>query len=263
MAESNHGRMRPTDILKEAWAVLTKKFSMLWILALLSALPSILQAVFTDQSKFDNRQLEAEVNSWDSFSRYFESVTGLSIGEALIGAVIFLTLYTIYQVFLEGALVKNVMDLLRHNASITWQSIKTAGKTYFKPLFWASLAVVAIVIVGAVFFILPGIIAAFLLAFTPYFVVDHHLGTKEAMKRSYHLAKNNAGEVLILALLIFAVVFGSSIVVQALISPLPDKLGGVVEAAFSAIITIFGTIAFTRLYLNLAGQSTHLAEADN
>lgn len=263
MAESSHGRMRPTDIIKEAWGVFAKKFNMLWLLALLTALPSILQALFTDQSKFDKRRSDVEVSSWDSFSSYFEGVTGLSIGEALIGAVIFLTLYTIYQVFLEGALVKNVMDMLRHNTAITWQSIKSAGKTYFKPLFWASVAVVAIVIVGAVFFILPGIIAAFLLAFTPYFVVDHHLGTKEAMKRSYHLAKDNAGEVLVLALLIFAIVIGSTIVVQALISPLPDKLSGVVEAAYSAVIGIFGTIAFTRLYLSLTGRTTHPPEADN
>lgn len=265
MAEEHAtGKMGATDILKEAWDILTKKFNALWPLAALVGLPSVLQALFVKEIKVDPNKLPAADTSWGAVRDNIESITGLSLGTLVIGTIVLLVVYTLYQVFVQAAVLKNIIELLRRpDTNISWNSLMSAGKAYFLPLLSASIVVLAIVVVGALFFIIPGIIAAFLLAFTGYLVVDQHLSTSDAMKKSYHMAKAHAGDILVLALLLFAIAFASSIVVSTVVKPLPYRLEGVVNSIYSALFGLFGTIAFTRLYLQLKSRSTHPAEVDS
>lgn len=59
----------------------------------------------------------------------------------------------------------------------------------------ASLLVGIIVGFGFVLLIVPGIIFACRLAFTPYLVVDRHMGVVDAVKESWHMTRGHAWKV--------------------------------------------------------------------
>lgn len=65
----------------------------------------------------------------------------------------------------------------------------------------AALLVVAIVIIGFFMLIVPGIIFACKLAFTPYLVVDRKMGVIEAVKASWSMTNGHAGKVFLIGLL--------------------------------------------------------------
>lgn len=57
----------------------------------------------------------------------------------------------------------------------------------------AGLLVAVITAVGTFLCYVPGLIAAFLLLFTPFFVVDKDMPALEAVKASFTLVKDNVG----------------------------------------------------------------------
>jgi len=65
----------------------------------------------------------------------------------------------------------------------------------------ANLLVGAIVIVGFFLLIIPGIIFACKLVFTPYLVVDQRMGVIEAVKESWRMTKGHAWTVFLIGLL--------------------------------------------------------------
>ncbi|MFC1968798.1 hypothetical protein ACFLVX_05395 [Chloroflexota bacterium] len=65
----------------------------------------------------------------------------------------------------------------------------------------ATLLVGAIVIVGLVLLIIPGIIFACKLAFTPYLVVDRRMAVIEAVKESWRMTNGHAWTVFLIGLL--------------------------------------------------------------
>jgi len=65
----------------------------------------------------------------------------------------------------------------------------------------ASLLVTVIVIIGLVFLIIPGIIFACKLAFTPYLVVDRKMEVIEAVKESWRMTGGHAWKVFLIGLL--------------------------------------------------------------
>jgi len=65
----------------------------------------------------------------------------------------------------------------------------------------ANLLVGAIVIVGFFLLIIPGIIFACKLAFTPYLVVDQRMGVIEAVKESWRMTNGHAWTVFLIGLL--------------------------------------------------------------
>ena len=65
----------------------------------------------------------------------------------------------------------------------------------------ANLLVGAIVVVGLFLLIIPGIIFACKLAFTPYLVVDRRMSVIEAVKESWRMTKGHAWTVFLIGLL--------------------------------------------------------------
>jgi uncharacterized membrane protein len=65
----------------------------------------------------------------------------------------------------------------------------------------ASLLVTVIVIIGFILLIVPGIIFACKLAFTPYLVVDRKMEVIEAVKGSWNMTNGHAGKVFLIGLL--------------------------------------------------------------
>jgi uncharacterized membrane protein len=71
----------------------------------------------------------------------------------------------------------------------------------FQNYFLAALLVAVIVIVGFILLVVPGIIFACKLAFTPYLVVDRKMAVIEAVKGSWSMTSGHAWKVFLIGLL--------------------------------------------------------------
>lgn len=97
------------------------------------------------------------------------------------------------------------------------------------PILVAALLVAAAVLVGTVLCFLPGLIAAFLLSYTTYFVVDQGLAPVEALKASFNLCKDNLGPTLLWFVISYVLVLaGVCLCGVGLIVALPVSLFGTV-----------------------------------
>ena len=96
----------------------------------------------------------------------------------------------------------------------------------------ANLLVGVIVIIGFVLLIVPGIIFACKLVFTPYLVVDRKMGVIEAVKESWRMTNGHAWKVFLIGLL-----------------SIPIGIAGLVCFGVGIIIAIMWiTLAFASLY---------------
>jgi len=76
-----------------------------------------------------------------------------------------------------------------------------AGFRNYGNVVLANLLVCAIVFIGLLFLIIPGIILGCKLAFTPYLVVDRRMGVIEAIKGSWNMTRGHAWKVFSIAIL--------------------------------------------------------------
>lgn len=255
------------DTVKSSWHVLQTKFHMLWPLALLSFIPSALSSLLQDPKSAD--EISARFDNLDdrtSLSSVISSVFGVSIGELVFAAILVVAVLTVYNVFVQGAGIRSLLDLWkRPETKIDFNSIMTAGKRHFSQVFVAGVAVVAIVVVGIFLLVIPGVIAAILLSFTFHAVIDKGLGTSDAMRMSYEIVKKNIGKFLLLGLMYFLVAIVAAIALSILNAILPQRLELLVEDAYSAVFGLLVLIGGTKFYLDHRPTSaaTHQAVEHN
>ena len=77
----------------------------------------------------------------------------------------------------------------------------------------AALIVSAMIFVGTVFCILPGIIVAFMTHFYGYFVIDKNMAPMDAIKASFNLIKDNLGTMVVFYLLTIVVMIAGFIAI--------------------------------------------------
>ena len=106
------------------------------------------------------------------------------------------------------------------------------------PVIITSLISAAIVFVGTLLCIIPGIIASFMLSYALYFVIDKDMAPVDALKASFNLVKDNLGEAFVWAIVAFLIVIAGFIAC-------------LVGAIVAIPVSIIGT-AFT--YKKLTGQ---------
>ncbi len=90
-----------------------------------------------------------------------------------------------------------------------------------------SLITSAIIAVGFLLCVLPGIIAAFLLSYSLYFVIDQDMEPMAAIRASFSLVKDNLGEALVWAIVSYLIVVaGVLLCLVGLIAAIPISLLG-------------------------------------
>lgn len=114
------------------------------------------------------------------------------------------------------------------------ESLKLADlwvpKYYWKYL-GTALLVSAIGIAGILLFIVPGIIAAVLLVFAPYMVIDRDMGPIDAIKTSFEKAKEHFWGVLLLLLAIILLnILGALLLGVGLVLTMPVSFLAVIHA---------------------------------
>jgi len=122
-------------------------------------------------------------------------------GAAAAGILGFLSF--VYGIFVNGPVQYGVTFAFLKAARGDKLEIKDmfeAFKNYWNAVL-ASLFVTVIVVIGFVLLIVPGIIFACKLAFTPYLVVDRKMAVMEAIEESWRMTGGHAWKVFLIGLL--------------------------------------------------------------
>jgi len=107
----------------------------------------------------------------------------------LIGAVGIIVGFVLEYGIVRAALA--VTDGRRPTFAEAWNMER------FGPFVVAAILRGVIVGVGYLLCIIPGLIAAFFLLFTPFFVIDQNMAPVQALSASFNLVKDNAGKLLL------------------------------------------------------------------
>ena len=140
-----------------------------------------------------------------------ERMIGVVIGGSLI--TVFLTILA--KTLANAALVKNISEAYLGNDVSVGEAYRFVLPR-LGTLVWASIVVGAVVALGFVLLIVPGIIFSLWFALTSQIIVLEKLKTTPAMGRSRRLVSGNMGKTFLLGLVIGLIGMGVSLGVQAL-----------------------------------------------
>jgi uncharacterized membrane protein len=131
-------------------------------------------------------------------------------GGGIIGAIINLAITTIVDLGVVALLLKAYDNPAAPQFADLWHPQQ------YLPYLGATILMGIIVVVGLILLIVPGILAAVMLMFTKFIVVDRNLGPIEALKESARITKGNR-----LTLFLFMVVIAVINIVGALLLFVP------------------------------------------
>jgi len=115
------------------------------------------------------------------------------------------------------------------------------------PLLFCSLLLILLVVIGSLFFIVPGIVIAMKLLFVPFLVLLHRVEVSEAFAKSWTMTDGNT-----IALFFIHVAFG-------LLTSASNYFFGLflpyaVVSVFALLAYLFYTVFMTLLYKSLLGE---------
>lgn len=230
------------NTVKLSWHVLKTKFQMLWPLALLSFVPSAIGSLL--QKPIDENDLTARLERANdgNLENFVQTVFGVSIGELVFTAFLIIAVLVIYNVFVQGAGIRSILDLLKKPINTTIPTAIPATKTFAKCC-------------------LP---AAILLSFTFHAVIDKGLGPRDAMKMSYEMVKDNLSKFLLLGFIYFLIAIVAAIILAIVNAILPLRLELLVQDAYSAVFSLMVLIGGTKFYLDQRQRpNLHQSEENN
>jgi hypothetical protein len=134
-------------------------------------------------------------------------------------------------------------------------SLKTGldvGSSLFYHFTVTSVAMAAIVGLGFTLFILPGLVAMFLMMFVFPSIIMHGLGPMDAVKRSYRLVRANLNESLILFAALGAITIGLGLV-NLMLSAIPI-LGQFISVIITGLLGGFSAVVVLRAYMILEAK---------
>lgn len=240
------------SLLKSGWDFLSKNIHKLWPVALLLALPGILSAFSTKNVE------ETEFNYGDfaDFSSFTESVFGVSAATFGAAVLLFLFVSMIYSALVYSGSLKLMLKSMRGRPSdFRLGDIFSIGSKYLGRFVLLSIAGGAIIFLGFLLLIIPGLVAIFLLSLALHFMVDKDLGVSESLSSSYRAVKSNAGSVFMVYLGLMLVGIAASIA-GSIIFGADIWLMRVLSAGVEGFVSLYWLIVVTNLYLMLSGKTT-------
>jgi uncharacterized membrane protein len=247
-------------LISSSWEFFSKHINKLWQVALLLSLPNIISPFLVDPKPTLS---EEEVEGITSLSGFTETVFGVSPTEAGVMLMIWLIITAIYSATVYGGSISGLLAALRgHADQLSFSGVWSAGWKKFASLILLGIVVGVIVGVGIVLLVIPGLIAAFLLAFSPYFLIDKNQTVSQSMSSSYNLVKNNVGSVFIVWLLVFLVVIAVNIVTGIILSSTTNDVILALKAVVSGFVSVFTLIAASKLYMALTHHSSSATSAE-
>jgi hypothetical protein len=128
------------------------------------------------------------------------------------------------------------LESVRGN-KVTFKDVFAKSKKLALPYLGLAILVGLTVLIGIVFLIIPGLIAAFLLSMSMFILVDKNQGVIESYKQSIYLVKNN----ILVVLALFVVNMGVSAV-----SYIP-AIGGIISLVLSIAYLFLPAIVYLKI----------------
>lgn len=180
------------------------------------------------------------MSSPDDMASSFGSLMGGAFLVSIIGGLIGL--------FAHGMTVAMAQEALDTGKTTINTGIAVA-KGRLVPLLTAAILFGVAVMIGAMLFVIPGIVAAFFLMFTFVMVVTGNIGAVDAMKGSVQLVKSHLGDaaVLFVALFVAGLAAGMVNMVLNVVPIIGQILGMALMGIFSGYISVVMVIAYRML----------------
>jgi len=226
-----------SDVLSKAWEIFNKYLPSWAGLALLYIVPSVLFALVLGRIFDVDESNIANLGTEDVFS-------------VLGGALLVTLVVSIYQLVISAVFIRVYIKAASGTKLTGFKQAFDLGKKDVGPIIVAMLVVGLIVALGAVFLVVPGVIAAFLLAATVYIVADTNKSLGEAMRLSVNYAKQFFVPILLLFLVFIGISLAAGII-TGIFSSLPSEIYSIINNTVSGAIQIYGGIAAAVLYLEI------------
>lgn len=155
------------------------------------------------------------LTSCDAGSGFFVSM--------IASAIMSLLFFVVYQIIGAG-IIRGALGITEGRPFVVSEVFKTDK---IGPVIITSLITSAIIFVGFILCFLPGIIAAFFLQYSLFFLIDKNLAPMDAIKASFNFVKDNLGNVIIWFIVSYLITLAGAIVCGVgLIVAIPVSLIG-------------------------------------
>ena len=187
---------------------------------------------------------------------FLGSVAGLTVAGGLAGGLagllaggaLFMLLGGLLSLIASGVVIVMARDALAAREPVMVEALNAVIARFLDVLV-ASLLLTLIVGVGMLFFVVPGLLAAFFLIFTLPAVLLEGQGAVDALRRSAYLVKENIGPVagLVIGGILAAVV---TAIVSRILEVVPI-LGHLAAALLAGVFITYLSVVGVRVYQSL------------
>lgn len=247
-------------LLSSSWDFVRQRPGLMGRIGLLFLIPTLIQAIFVTPKADLKREDFVNVSG----SELIENILGVSVAEFGLIVLFWLLVSLVYNSIVYGGVISTLLDRvkvkklnLKRKSDASLSDIISLGFDHFKNVLVASLVVGAVIGVGFLLLVIPGIVAAFLLSFTIFRVVDKKEDWAEAMRGSFEMVKTNALAVLRAFLVLMLVLVIASIVAGIIMEPFSGRGLRIVNSLWTAATSAFGVVYASKLYLALLGKKTY------
>jgi uncharacterized membrane protein len=131
------------------------------------------------------------------------AVLRFTIDSFVVGALVAVLFWIIGQIVTIGVINASLMVTRGETPEVG----KVFSTEYLGPFIIGSILYGLIVLIGLILCIIPGIIAAFMLSFYGFYILDRGLSPTDALTASFNLVKDNFGKVFLVILVAFVINF--------------------------------------------------------
>jgi hypothetical protein len=240
------------SLVTSSWEFFSKNISKLWQVALLLALPGVISPFLSNPDPVINKE---DLSGVTDLSGFTEAAFGVSVATAGFFLLVWLVISIVYTAVVYGGSISAVLAGVRgHLTGLTFSGVWNAGWKKFGSVILLGIVAGITIGIGFILLIIPGLIAAFLLSFSPFFLIDKGQGVSASMSSSYNLVKNNVGTVFVVGLVLFLISFGVSLVAGLVLSSGNDVTQSL-SALGGGFLSVFTLVAASKLYLALTHHS--------
>jgi len=131
------------------------------------------------------------------------AILRFTIDSFIVGALVAVLFWIVGQIVTIGVINASLMV----TRGETPEPGKAFNTEYLGPFIIGSILYGLIVLIGLILCIIPGIIAAFMLSFYGFYILDRGLSATDALTASFNMVKENFGKVFLVILVAFVINF--------------------------------------------------------
>jgi uncharacterized membrane protein len=131
------------------------------------------------------------------------AILRFTIDSFIVGALVAVLFWIVGQIVTIGVINASLMV----TRGETPEPGKAFNTEYLGPFIIGSILYGLIVLIGLILCIIPGIIAAFMLSFYGFYILDRGLSATDALTASFNMVKDNFGKVFLVILVAFVINF--------------------------------------------------------